>query len=235
MNTQYTLKVIGSALILSILIGVGFFAYLQWDLRRFKASLEEPPALAISLEPVSPRDIASTERSGHVTPSITVQTERLEYQMSELNDLDMEPEELGLDETDTWEFDWFDWEIDELFPSEVELPDLVLDEPVEGVAYTYPEHDISSFSGLLKSAYGDSEDVDVVDEVLTRSEAGTATRHDAISIAEALLRIIPEDQYENRRSVMKFLEDEYELRRHEESTPTIVTKVEFKTAITSKE
>ena len=232
MNTQYTLKVIGSALILLILIGVGFFAYLQWDLRRFKASLEEPLALAISLEPVSPRDIASTERSGHVTPSITVQTERLEYQMSELNDLDMEPEELWLDETDMWEFDW---EIDELFPSEVELSDHVLDKPVEGVAYTYPEHDISSFSGLLKSAYGDSEDVDVVTEVLKRSEAGTATRDDAISIAEALLRIIPKDQYENRRSVMKFLEDEYELRRHEESTPTIVTKVEFKTTITSKE
>ena len=232
MNTQYTLKVIGSALILSILIGVGFFGYLQWDLRRFKASLEEPLALAISLEPVSPRDIASTERSGHVTPSITVQTERLEYQMSELNDLDMEPEELWLDETDMWEFDW---EIDELFPSEVELSDHVLDKPVEGVAYTYPEHDISSFSGLLKSAYGDSEDVDVVAEVLKRSEAGTATCDDAISIAEALLRIIPEDQYENRRSVMKFLEDEYELRRHEESTPTIVTKVEFKTTITSKE
>ncbi len=232
MNTQYTLKVIGSALILSILIGVGFFAYLQWDLRRFKASLEEPLALAISLESVSPRDIASTERSGHVTPSITVQTERLEYQLPELNGADMEPKELWLDETDMWEFDW---EIDEVLPSEVELPDLVSDEPVEGVAYTHLKRDISSFPDLLKAAYGDSEDVDVVAEVLTRSEAGTATRDDAISIAEALLRIIPENQYENRRSVMKFLEDEYELRRHEESTPTIVTKVEFKTTITSKE
>lgn len=232
MNTQYTLKVIGSALILSILIGVGFFAYLQWDLRRFKASLEEPLALAISLESVSPRDIASTERSGHVTPSITVQTERLEYQLSKLNGADMEPKELWLDETDMWEFDW---EIDEVLPSEVELPDLVSDEPVEGVAYIHLKRDISSFPDLLKAAYGDSEDVDVVAEVLTRSEAGTATRDDAISIAEALLRIIPENQYDNRRSVMKFLEDEYELRRHEESTPTIVTKVEFKTTITSKE
>ncbi len=232
MNTQYTLKVIGSALILSILIGVGFFAYLQWDLRRFKASLEEPLALAISLESVSPRDIASTERSGHVTPSITVQTERLEYQLSELNGADMEPKELWLDETDMWECDW---EIDEVLPSEVELPDLVSEEPVEGVAYIHLKRDISSFPDLLKAAYGDSEDVDVVAEVLTRSEAGTATRDDAISIAEALLRIIPENQYDNRRSVMKFLEDEYELRRHEESTPTIVTKVEFKTTITSKE
>ena len=235
MNTQYTFKVIGGALILWILIGAGFFTYLQWDLRRFKASLEELPELATSPEPVSPRDIATTERSGHLTPSMTVETERLEYQMSELNGLDMEPKELWLDKTDTWEFDWFDWEIDELFPSEVELPDLVSGEPVEGVAYTHLKRDISSFPDLLKAAYGDSEDVDVVAEVLTRSEAGTATRDDAISIAEALLRIIPEDQYENRRSVMKFLEDEYELRRHEESTPTIVTKVEFKTAIVSKE
>jgi len=215
-----------------ILIGAGFFVYSEWDLRRFKASLEELPALAISPEPVSLRDIATAERSGHPTPSMTVETERLEYQMSELNGLDMEPEELWLDETDTWEFDW---EIGEFLPSEVELPDLVSDEPVEGISYTHLKRDISSFPDLLKAAYGDSEDVDVVAEVLTRSEAGTATRDDAISIAEALLRIIPEDQYENRRSVMKFLEDEYELRRHEESTPTIVTKVEFKTAITSKE
>ena len=232
MNTQYTFKVIGVALILWLLIGAGFFAYLQWDLKRFKASPEELPALVISPEPVSPRDIASTERSGHVTPLMTVETERLEYQMSELNGLDMEPEELWLDETDMWEFDW---EINGLLLSEVELPDFVSDEPVEGVTYTHLKRDISSFPNLLKAAYGDSEDVDVVAEVLTRSETGTATRDDAIAIAEALLRIIPEDQYENRRSVMKFLEDEYELRRHEESTPTIVTKVEFKTAITSEE
>ena len=230
MNTQYTFKVIGGALVL--FLGAGFFAYLQWDLKRFKASLEVPPELAISSEPVSPRGIASTERSSHVTPSTTAKAERLEYQMSELNGLDMEPEELWLDETDMWEFDW---EIDRLLLSEVELPDLVSDEPVEGVAYIHLKRDISSFPDLLKAAYGDSEDVDVVAEVLTRSEAGTATRDDAISIAEALLRIIPENQYENRRSVMKFLEDEYELRRHEESTPTIVTKVEFKTTTTSKE
>lgn len=232
MNAQQTFKVIGGALILCLLIGAGFFAYLQWDLRRFKASLEELSELTIAPEPASPRDIATTERSGHVTPSMTVETERLEYQMSELNGLDMEPEELWLDETDMWEFDW---EIDGLLLSEVELPDLVSDEPVEGVAYTHLKRDISSFPDLLKSAYGDSEDIDVVAEVLTRSEAGTATRDDAISIAEALLRIIPEDQYENRRSVMTFLENAYELRRHEESTPTIVTKVEFKTAVVSKE
>ena len=232
MNTQYTFKVIGGVLILSILIGAGFFAYLQWDLRRFKASLEELSALTASPERVSPRDIATTERSVHLTPSMTVETERLEYQMSELNGLDMEPEELWLDETDMWEFHW---EIDGLLLSEVELPDLVSDEPVEGVAYTHLKRDISSFPDLLKSAYGDSEDVDVVAEVLARSEAGTATPDDAISIAEALLRIIPEDQYANRRSVMKFLEDQYALKRHKESAPTIVTKVEFKTDIVSKE
>ena len=232
MNTQYTFKLIGGTFTLWILIGAGFFAYLQWDLKRFKASLEVPPELAISPEPVLPRDIATTEHSGRVTPPMTVEAERLEYQLSELKESDMEPEELWFNETDMWEFDW---EIDGLLPSEIELPVLVSDEPVEGVAYTYSEHDISSFSGLLKSAYGDSEDVDVVAEVLTRSEAGTATPDDAISIAEALLRIIPEDQYENRRSVMKFLEDENELRRHAESTPTIVTKVEFKTTIVSKE
>ena len=227
MNTQYTFKVIGGALILWILIGAGFFAYLEWDLKRFKASLEELPGLAISPEPVSQREIATTERSSYITPSTIVEAERLEYQLSELKESDMEPEELYM-----WEFDW---EIDELSPSEVELPDLVSDEPVEGVAYTYPERGISSFPDLLKSAYGDSEDADLVDEVLTRSEAGTATRDDAISMAEALLRIIPEDQYENRRSVMKFLEDIYELKRHEESTPTIVTKVEFSTTIAPEE
>ena len=221
MNTQYTFKVIGSALILWILIGAGFFAYLQWDLRRFKASLEVLPTLATSPEPVWPRDIAATERPGHVTSPITVETERLEYQMSELSGLDMEPEELWLDETDMWEFDW---EIDGLLLSEVELPDLVSDEPVEGVAYTHLKRDISSFPDLLKSAYGDSEDVDVVAEVLTRSEAGTATNDDVMSMAKALLRIIPEDQYENRRSVVNFLEDLYELKRHEESTPRLPQK-----------
>ena len=127
MNTQYTFKVIGGVLILLILIGAGFFAYLQWDLRRFKASLEELPALAPSPERVSPRDIATTERSGHVTAPMTVETERLEYQMSELNGLDREPEELWLDETDMGEFDWeidrplfsvdFDWKIDGLLLS----------------------------------------------------------------------------------------------------------------------
>ena len=121
--------------------------------------------------------------------------------------------------------------IDGLLLSEIELPDLVSDEPVEGVAYTHLKRDISSFPDLLKSAYGDSEDVDVVAEVLTRSEVGTATNDDVMSMAKALLRIIPEDQYENRQSVVNFLEDIYELKQHEESTPTIVTKIEFKTTI----
>ena len=46
-------------------------------------------------------------------------------------------------------------------------------------------------------------------------------------MANAWLRILPEDDYQSRRSLTKFLNDEYELRRHTETEFTEIVSVEY--------
>ena len=222
MNTRYNLTVLGGALFLSILISTGVFVYVQWDLNRFKASLRELPESGTFLETGSQRDIIITEHLEHITPSGIGMPERLENHL-----LDPEIPEVVLEEPLFTEADIpaLDSGIAEPPFSELELPDLASEEPVEGIDYTYSDHDISSPTDFLKSAYGDSEDVNVIDEVLRRSETGTVTTNNMIDMAEALLRIIPDDQPENRRSVMNMLEGLSELKRHELETGVTTAEV----------
>ena len=83
MDTQYNVKVLGSALILSILIFVGVFVYSQWDYQRFLSSLEAVPELDISTEIVSHRDVLSKELSEYVSPMVTMEPRHLEGQILE--------------------------------------------------------------------------------------------------------------------------------------------------------
>ena len=222
MNTRYNLTVLGGALFLSILISTGIFVYAQWDLNRFKASLRELPESGTFLETGSQRDIIITEHLGHIAPSGTVMPEPLENHLLDPEVPKAVPEEPLFTEADMLVLESG---IDEPPFSELELPDLASEEPVEGIDYTYSDHDISSPTDFLKSAYGDSEDVNVIDEVLRRSETGTVTTNNMISMAEALLRIIPDDQPENRRSVMNMLEGLSELKRHELETGVTTAEV----------
>ena len=222
MNTRYNLMVLGGALFLSILISTGIFVYAQWDLNRFKTSLKELPELGIFLETGSQRDIIITEHLEQITSSGTVTPEPLENHLLAPEVPEAVPEEPLLTEADMLVLELG---IAEPPLSELELPDLASEEPVEGIDYTYPDHDIASPTDFLKSAYGDSEDVNVIDEVLRRSETGTVTTNNMIDMAEALLRIIPDDQPENRRSVMNMLEGLSELKRHELETGVTTAEV----------
>lgn len=221
MNTRYSFMVFGGALIVGALIYSAIIVYSQQDLKRFKASLEKSSRLAVSPENTLQRDTVITERSEYIAPPITAEPEHLENRESEAPEMEIEVPWTDNTDMPTLDSDW-----DESSLSEVISPDLI-EEPVEGIDYTYPEYSHSAFLDLLKPVFGDSEDVDIVAEGLNRWEAGNATRDDVINMAEAWLRILPKDQYENRQSVTKFLEDEYELKRHVESTYTEVIKVEF--------
>lgn len=229
MNTRRGLTVFCGALILSILIGTGIFFYAQWDWNHFQSSLRKLPELGTSGETSSPRGIITTAPSKPPTTAVIVAPERLENQISPPSMSEMAAEEPLLAEADV---STLDSELEESSLSEIELPDLVSEEPVEAVDYTLSEYDISSPTDLLRSEYGDSEDVDVIAEVLGRSETGTVTTNDVINMAEALLRIIPEDHSENRRSVMNLLASLSEIRKHEFETGVTTEEVSITYSVT---
>lgn len=223
--------------VVGVVIGAGVFVYCQWDLRRFKSSLEELPELTGSPESISQRNMIGTKHLGRVTRSVSLEPKRLENGTSlkpkspEIDFLEMDHRELEISIVDMAAIDS---ELDEPPLSEVELPDPVAEQPAEGVDYT--RDNFPTFHDLLKAVYDDSEDADIVSKGHDLVVAGTATKEDFMNMLEAWLRILPESEYASRQSIMEYFkhEREYhdELKRHVESTPTIVTGREVKIEVT---
>lgn len=238
MDKRYNFIVIGVACLSCILLSVIFLLYYRWEWRRFNSSFSELSDLTISTEDTFPRDIMITEPSRYPLPSVTAGGESLEGQMLTPEIPEMETEIPWIGDTDMTALDS---DLESLF-SDV-LPDKSFaEEPVEGIDYIYPEYTISGFVDVLKLAHGDSEDVDTVIEDIQSSEAGNVDvtryreyREANINAAKAWLRILPEDDYENRQSVMQYLEAQYELQRHAESTPTKIIRIEVITSVDTQE
>lgn len=230
MSKRYIFILIGVTGLWCILISAICLTYYRWEFRRFKASSERSD-LTISTEDIFPRDMMITERPDHTTSSVMVRVKPLEDQK-------LKPEVPKVEDEIPWtgytDMDALDSDLESLF-SDIQFPELFAEEPVEGIDYVSPEYTISGFVDVLKLAHGDSEDVETVTESIQSAETGNVDiarhRNANINTAKAWLRILPEDDYDNRRSVMQYLEAQYELQRHVESTPTEIIRVEVITSV----
>lgn len=220
MDKSYTLKVIGCALILTLLLCAGIHFYAKWEYQRFAEELGEAPTFDASPEPVSAREMLPKAMSEEPVQPAPVAFEPLEVneltpETSEPELLDLETEEplFGLED-----FPPLDAELEELSLDEVEFPAFPDEVPVEMVDAGIPARgysDPSSLADPFRTTYGDAEEVDIITEVLRRSGDGTATVDDIVYMTEALLRITPADQPEVRESLINTLSELAELKQHE--------------------
>ena len=234
MKMQYNLQVIGGALILTVIICAGFLIYAQWDLKRFEDSLGEPPKLETPPEAVaapadvSPREVMTDERPGYTTPRTTVSVERFDRQVLEVDVPERETPAVPLTET---ELPALDSDSDALSLSNVEFPEEWTDAPAEGIdwvqakaagrdyndfLHTSPEYAYARLADGLREMYGDFPEVDTIVENIKRANEETLTLDDAIHIAEAFSRIMPENQKVSRDVIALQLEFLRELKTLEE-------------------
>ena len=220
MDRDYTLKVIGGALILTLLLCAGIHFYAKWEYQRFAEELGEAPTFDASPEPVSAREMLPKVMSEEPVPPAPVEFKPLEVneltpETSEPEPLELETEEplFGLEDLPP-----LDAELEELSLDEVEFPSFPDEVPVEMVDAGIPARgysDPSSLVNAFRTTYGDVEEVDIITEVLRRSGDGTATVDDIVYMTEALLRITPADQLEVRQSLINTLSELAELKQHE--------------------
>ena len=182
-------QTIGGILILiSILMCVGIFLYAQWDLKRFKESLEDLPEVSPA---AAPRTEKVTNTHTEEAPSaetaapksltqhnIELESDGLEMETPLPETLDSFTDELALFEVDSSEADTADVQgesLEEAIGLESLIPALI--------------------GQVMES--GNSEDVATVVEILKRSAGGSIVVDDLITMTEALLRIEPDPQLQS--------------------------------------
>lgn len=203
------LKRIAGISILVILVCAGIFIYVEWEIKRFDASLPEVPsvdtapnAAALSESPhqevpqppaasVSDSPLLTAAPEGRETDSArSAETfSVVEEPPSEFtgNALD-----LFLEETETVPVE----PEEEFTQGQPEEPyDIAKVEAgfADYNAYlaTNPAYAYQRLDAAWREQWGDSPDVDILVETVIRGNAGTATIDDAIASTEALLRLMP--------------------------------------------
>ena len=246
MKMQSNLQVIGGALILTVIICAGFLLYAQWDLKRFEESLgklpklETPPETVAAPADVSPREVMTDERPSYTTPRATVSVERFERQVLEVDVPEWETPAVPLTET---ELPALESDSDALSLSKVEFPEEWTDVPVEGIdwvqakaagrdyndfLHTAPEYAYARLADGLREMYGDFPEVDTIVENIKRANEETLTLDDAIHMAEAFSRIMPENQQASRNMIALQLEILRELKTLEEDSEQVGIRFDVK-------
>ena len=232
MDRSYTLKVIGGALLLALLLCAGVHFYAKWEYHRFAAELGEAPTFKASPEPVSAREMLPKAMSEEPVPPASVAFEPLE--VKELTSETSEPEPLELETEEPVfgleDFPPLDAEVAEPSLDEVEFPALPDEVPVEIVDAGQPARGNADPSGLIdafRTAYGDTGEVDIITEVLRRSGDGTATLDDIAYMTEALLRLTPADLPEVRQSLINTLSQLAEFKQHELESGVTNSQISF--------
>lgn len=227
MKHLFTSKPIVVATILTILLCSGFYFYAQWDTKRFMQELGVPPTFDSTPEPYTHADRILTNEPQHTSEPIdALQTFETPQPIETAADIETPPMLTERHEFLELHEEVIDIEADPLAldDHQVETPTLE-EEPVEGGEYSAPE--LSDFLAMVEATSPDTSDTDIVTNVLAKMADGTASSQDILNMASAWLRILPEEDYVNRASLATFLNDMYELRRHEESQFTQVIGVEY--------
>ena len=208
MNTQYYIKVLGFASILTILICAGIFFYTRWDNQRFVAQLPKAPQFEVSPELMQQRALISRERTEQETPPVSVDFQSLEGQSVTPDVPDIEIGEVLFEEAYIPEDDPA---MEYLSLSMVELPEAFPDSPVEGIEFTetkaawqayndflatHPDYAYERLDEGFREMYGDRPEVDTLVDVIRKANAGALTVDDAIDMVTATLSVMPADQTE---------------------------------------
>lgn len=192
-----------------ILVCAGFFIYVEWEIKRFDASLPRVPT--VDTAPNSAALPESTRQEVPQPPTASVSESPLLKAAPEVPGTDYEksaepfsvaeesqPElaenalDLFLEETETVPVE----PAEEFAHGQPEVPyDMAKVEAgfADYNAYlaTNPAYAYQRLDEAWREQLGDSPDVDILVETVRRGNEGTATIDDAIANAEALLRLMP--------------------------------------------
>lgn len=175
MDKNYTIKVIGGAFCLLLVICGGFVLYEHWARQRFNESL--PPA---------PQTV--TMRNPDRQPPSSVTTAEPETQSGqEMSSPNLEAVEPNALETQTEESAAIDDALLDMFEEQA------LSALRESVDITDEELDNEELVAAIEEEYGHSPEVEVMSDVIERIQIGTATLDDLIEMIESSLAIAPGD------------------------------------------
>ena len=203
------LKRIAGISILVILVCAGIFIYVEWEIKRFDASLPEVPsgdtapnAAALSESPqqevpqpsaasVSESPLLKAAPEGQGTDSAR-STETFSVVEEPPSEFAGNARDLFLEETETVPVE----PEEEFTQGQPEVPyDMAKVEAgfADYNAYlaTNPAYAYQRLDAAWREQFGDFPDVDILVETVRRGNAGTATIDDAIANTEALLRLMP--------------------------------------------
>ncbi len=199
MFKQFDLKAIGGIVIIAILLLASIYLYSQWSYKRFTSELGVPPQSTTPSESVSEDDtIKPSEQSNstlspesvngnlEVKPKTTVESESINV---------TENKEGSGEKTEESEFD----------PTHL-LSAFGLPEEVASLLDRETEaEDFAQAQEHLQEKYGQSPEVEAIMDKLKQMSGGPVELEDITALFEAWIQVLPEEQQENRRQLMRVL------------------------------
>ena len=222
------IKILGIAAIFVIFFCVGIFFFTRWENQHFVEELPELPKFEDISVPVEQRGLKQKEDPTQVPSVTTVEPEVVENLPITPEIPDIETERQAFQETDTIEFDL---ELDPLSLSTVELPEGLPESPVEGIDWikikaasqdyngfleTDPDYAYDRLTDRFQEMFGDRPEIETLVENIRRSNEGTLTVDDAITMAEATISLLPADETEAIRQLSENLEVFREIKAFQE-------------------
>ncbi|MYC78795.1 hypothetical protein F4X10_23760 [Candidatus Poribacteria bacterium] len=222
------IKILGIATILVIFFCVGIFFFTRWENQRFVTALPQLPNFDVPSTPAEQRTLTIKEGPEQSYPTAIIEPEVLETPSITPEISDVETEMQAFQETDTAEFDL---ELDPLSLSTIELPEALPESPVEGIDWvkikaasqdyndfldTDPDYAYDRLTDRFKEMFGDRPEIETLVENIRRSNEGTLTVDDAITMTEASISLLPADETEAIRQLSENLEVFREIKAFQE-------------------
>lgn len=222
------IKILGIAAILVIFFCVGIFFFTRWENQHFVEKLPELPKFEDLTTQVEKRKLKLKQGPAQILSASIVEPEVLENPSITPEISDVETEMQAFQETDTAEFDL---ELDPLSLSTVELPEALPESPVEGIdgvkvktasqdyndfLETDPDYAYDRLTDRFKEMFGDRPEIETLVENIRRSNEGTLTLDDAITMTEASISLLPADETETIRQLSENLEVFREIKAFQE-------------------
>lgn len=222
------IKILGITAILVIFFCVGIFFFTRWENQHFVEKLPELPKFEDLTTQVEERKLKLKQGPAQILSVSTVEPEVVENLPITPEIPDIETEGQAFQETDTAEFDV---ELDSLSLSTIELPEALLESPVEGIDWikikaasqdyndfleTDPDYAYDRLTDRFKEMFGDRPEIETLVENIKRSNEGTLTLDDAIAMAEVSISLLPADETEAIRQLSENLEVFREIKAFQE-------------------
>ena len=193
MFKQFNMKIIGGIVFIAILLLSGVYIYSQWSYKRFASELDVPPQSTTSSEPATPSEQSNSTPSPESVNKILEVTSRPRGESESTNTI--EDKAVSAEKSEKTEFD-----------ATHLLPVLGLPEEVTSLLDGEAEaEDIEKAQAYLQEKYGQSEEVEAIMDRLKQMSGGPVNLEDLTALFENWIAVLPEDQQENRQSLMRVL------------------------------